>query len=553
MVYCLSLYGGNGSSHTLSPLISLFLFQSQKYFVCNVPDCGKRYTDPSSLRKHRINVHAMIPDSSSKTHWRSGTGTLLEPNPAQEEITMLKKTTTKVVCEENPVDPVMQEVHYTYPAIQEVHHKDPVVQEVYYTDPVIQEVHHKDQVAVQEVHHEDPILQEVHHVEQAVQMVHCADPVLQEVHHRGHALQEVHYADPEIQEEYLDGPLKPEVCKAKYNLQGTQNLGPVCRFVDCTDPYLEEEELKNCVPTVQTDSNSGQSYDCWYESMSSENAHNCSSSSLGPSPKQHLNNQSHHVRPPWSNASNCNSPVSPQLSSTDSVLMYSERQNIPVHGSACSSPITEGVLPLSISDIENGNCINFPPGGLDFSYSSSPLTPPDNNYHEDVDEDVAFEPNVTTGTPGMPKNMTPASSHTVADINFVNTASSVTSGTLSPAHLSERCTNTFVPSIHTPVSPTHSALPWSIPPSCSSQQSPYMPLPPHNILDKSDRDVKQSGRSMESTSDMFTFESYAITMDTNVPVEEHTQIRYHRSVINHKTVIINNRTTIMESATGRLS
>jgi len=34
-----------------------FVYQNQKPYVCKAPGCTKRYTDPSSLRKHVKTVH----------------------------------------------------------------------------------------------------------------------------------------------------------------------------------------------------------------------------------------------------------------------------------------------------------------------------------------------------------------------------------------------------------------------------------------------------------------------------------------------------------------
>ncbi len=35
----------------------VYIFIFQKPYVCKVPGCTKRYTDPSSLRKHVKTVH----------------------------------------------------------------------------------------------------------------------------------------------------------------------------------------------------------------------------------------------------------------------------------------------------------------------------------------------------------------------------------------------------------------------------------------------------------------------------------------------------------------
>ena len=49
--------GALQESHVESNLIQVFFLSWQKPYVCKIPGCTKRYTDPSSLRKHVKTVH----------------------------------------------------------------------------------------------------------------------------------------------------------------------------------------------------------------------------------------------------------------------------------------------------------------------------------------------------------------------------------------------------------------------------------------------------------------------------------------------------------------
>lgn len=44
-------------SLSLCPIPNTACFSSQKPYICKIPGCTKRYTDPSSLRKHVKTVH----------------------------------------------------------------------------------------------------------------------------------------------------------------------------------------------------------------------------------------------------------------------------------------------------------------------------------------------------------------------------------------------------------------------------------------------------------------------------------------------------------------
>lgn len=52
-------------------VIQLFTFSFQKPYACSVPGCNKRYTDPSSLRKHVKNHNQKDPQLKKKVHFNT--------------------------------------------------------------------------------------------------------------------------------------------------------------------------------------------------------------------------------------------------------------------------------------------------------------------------------------------------------------------------------------------------------------------------------------------------------------------------------------------------
>lgn len=73
----------------------------QKPYVCKIPGCTKRYTDPSSLRKHVKTVHGPEAHITKKHRGDTGPrppGSVMNPAGTNSELLLDKEETRREDC-----------------------------------------------------------------------------------------------------------------------------------------------------------------------------------------------------------------------------------------------------------------------------------------------------------------------------------------------------------------------------------------------------------------------------------------------------------------------
>lgn len=73
----------------------------QKPYVCKIPGCTKRYTDPSSLRKHVKTVHGPEAHITKKHRGDTGPrppGSVMNPGGPNSELLLEKEETRREDC-----------------------------------------------------------------------------------------------------------------------------------------------------------------------------------------------------------------------------------------------------------------------------------------------------------------------------------------------------------------------------------------------------------------------------------------------------------------------
>lgn len=89
-------FANNDSLHLIFPVAVL-----QKPYVCKIPGCTKRYTDPSSLRKHVKTVHGPEAHITKKHRGDMGPrppGSAMTPGGHSSELLLEKEETRRDDC-----------------------------------------------------------------------------------------------------------------------------------------------------------------------------------------------------------------------------------------------------------------------------------------------------------------------------------------------------------------------------------------------------------------------------------------------------------------------